>query len=361
MGIIDVKFIDVSDWQELTWLNSGGTRAKKILQSPQGDEYYFKCSEHKLAKNNQPEKHYKFEFWNEIIAYQLGRQMGLNMLRYDVAIFKNEIGCLSPKMNKTDDEQLIEVGRYMTALNPDFLPENNSARKEYTFQLLEETIEHFKLTDYWTNFFQTILFDAIISNTDRHQENWAFLGKTSFITEGYKHIEEEVQQKGFKSLNWFKKLLFRTTLDKDKKELAPEIKHFILAKTNINSFAPIYDSGSSLCRELTDDKIVQYLNDDVALEKYILNGKSELRWNDEKLNHFEFIKKLSESAYSKQFINSATFFKKFDNAFIGELLNVIDKEIPEKWSEYSIPSQRKELILKIVSLRFKKINEIVQW
>lgn len=68
---IDIKFIDSSNWQELTWYNSGGTRAKKILQDPNGDEYYFKRSEKKLAKNGKPEKHYKYEFWNEVIAYQL--------------------------------------------------------------------------------------------------------------------------------------------------------------------------------------------------------------------------------------------------------------------------------------------------
>ena len=75
------------------------------MQDFDGNEYYFKCSEKKPAKDAQLEKYYKYEFWNEIIAYQLGKSLGLDMLRYDVAIFNGEIGCISPKMIITDEEQ----------------------------------------------------------------------------------------------------------------------------------------------------------------------------------------------------------------------------------------------------------------
>ncbi len=206
-SIIDIKFIDASEWQELSWYNSGGTRAKKVLQDPQGNEYYFKCSEKKPAKDGKAEKFYKYEFWNEIIAYQLGKNLGLNMLRYDVAIFDGEIGCISPKMTVTDQEQLIEVGRFMTALNSDFLPEDYKTRTEYTFQLLEKTFTYFKLHKYSNFFFETLLFDIIIGNTDRHQENWAFIGNTSNLVEALNEIEAEVKQNGFKSLKWYIKFL----------------------------------------------------------------------------------------------------------------------------------------------------------
>ena len=72
-----VTFIDASGWSELTWFNSGGTRAKRILQDDTGNIWYFKCSEKKAAKDGKPEKYYKYEFWSEIIAYQLGSQLGL--------------------------------------------------------------------------------------------------------------------------------------------------------------------------------------------------------------------------------------------------------------------------------------------
>ncbi|MCH5716105.1 hypothetical protein [Niabella hibiscisoli] len=108
----------------------------------------------KPSKDGKPEKHYKYEFWNEVIAYQLGKYLGLDMLRYDVAVFDGEIGCISPKMTVTDEEQLIEIGRFMTAINSDFLPENYKTRTEYTFQLLTETLDYFSLSQYLPFFFR---------------------------------------------------------------------------------------------------------------------------------------------------------------------------------------------------------------
>ncbi|MGJ1321962.1 hypothetical protein ACR780_04685 [Sphingobacterium faecium] len=69
---MDVKFIDTTGWQETYWLNSGGTREKHILQDENDDLWYFKRSERKPGKGNNPEKYYKDEFWSEIIAYQIG-------------------------------------------------------------------------------------------------------------------------------------------------------------------------------------------------------------------------------------------------------------------------------------------------
>lgn len=70
---MDVKFIDTSEWQILRWLSSGGTREKRILQDANDSKWYFKCSERKPASLTHPEKHYKYEFWSEVIAYQLGK------------------------------------------------------------------------------------------------------------------------------------------------------------------------------------------------------------------------------------------------------------------------------------------------
>ena len=128
-----VNFIDASEWTELFWYNSGGTRAKRILQAPTGEEWFFKCSEKKPAKDGKAEKYYKYEFWSEVIAFQVGKELGLNILRYEPAINNNEIGCISPLMIKRDEEQLLEVGRYMTALNPNFLPKDTKTITEYTF------------------------------------------------------------------------------------------------------------------------------------------------------------------------------------------------------------------------------------
>lgn len=57
---------DISTWNSQPWYNTGGTRAKKYVQSRDGKYYFFKRSQLK------PGKDYKFEFWSEIIACQVG-------------------------------------------------------------------------------------------------------------------------------------------------------------------------------------------------------------------------------------------------------------------------------------------------
>ncbi len=85
---------------------------------------------------------------------------GLNVLRYDVAIHNGQIGCISQKMNKTDEEQLMKIGRYMTSLNQPFLPEDNKTRDQYTFHFVEKTIDHFNLQDHWPIFTSDYPMDA---------------------------------------------------------------------------------------------------------------------------------------------------------------------------------------------------------
>lgn len=328
---IDIKFIDTTEWQELFWYNSGGTRAKKILQDPSGKEYFFKCSEKKPARDGKPEKYYKYEFWNEIIAYQLGKNLGLDVLRYDVAVFDGEIGCLSPKMTVTDEEQLIEVGRFMTAINPDFLPENNKTRSEYTFQLLTKTLDYFNLNQYLPFFFETILFDAIIGNTDRHQENWAFIGKTTFISRSFK-----------------------------KRPRLTNLSYPDFIKSEVSKTAPIYDNGSSLARELTNDRVDFLLNNEDELIRYIENGKSELHWNNTKLSHFDLVERLLNTSYRTMVLEAGKFLNKWQVDLASAILTEIDAQAMGNLADSKIPANRKALILELLSLRFKKLSHLVR-
>ena len=80
------KYIDISNWKTQVHVHTGGTRDKFIAISPDDDKkYYFKTSINKGFKN------YKYEFWSEVIASELGRSLGFNVLIYDVASFKEKI------------------------------------------------------------------------------------------------------------------------------------------------------------------------------------------------------------------------------------------------------------------------------
>lgn len=96
------KYIDISNWKTQVHVHTGGTRDKFIAISPDDDKkYYFKTSINKGFKN------YKYEFWSEVIASELGRSLGFNVLIYDVASFKDKIGCLSKSIIEEDKKSTM--------------------------------------------------------------------------------------------------------------------------------------------------------------------------------------------------------------------------------------------------------------
>jgi hypothetical protein len=353
-----VKIYDVTNWQELTWLNSGGTRAKRILQSDDGSEWYFKCSERKPATANNPEKYYKYEFWSEVIAYHLGDFYGLDILRYDVGFYENQIGCLSPKMNISGKEQLVEIGRFMTAQNPEFVPDDYAFRKEYSYQLLKETLESFDLNKYASLFFQTVLFDAVIGNTDRHQENWAFICSSSLIAERVAQIlKDEVLSE--KNGDRIETSLLKIKNIKDPDALDRILQRIKLKAIDIIKMAPIYDSGSSLGRELSEDRVKALLNEPDILKKYIDKGSCEIHWKKRKLSHFDFITKLMETGHTEDLRKAGSFLKMDSSSFINNFLDKIDVDLPPHLNLYCIPAPRKQLIFNLLTLRSQKLLELI--
>ncbi len=346
-----VKVYDVKEWQELTWFNSGGTRAKRILQSNDGMEWYFKSSERKPAINGKPEKYYKYEFWSEIIAYQLGCFYDLNILRYDVGFYNDQIGCLSRKMVDSEREQLVEIGRFMTIQNPQFVPDNYALRKEYSYQLLKETLQSFHLNSYTNLFLKTILFDAIIGNTDRHQENWAFICNSSLDSEKIRKIVVKEPE--------YVKLQSISPKEIDANSLEAMYQRVKLKAIDILKMAPIYDSGSSLGRELSHEKVTNLLKNKANLKRYIDKGACEIHWDRKKLTHFDFITRLMESEHRTKILKEGMFLKKAPDDFVKDLLSKVDQGLPDHLKTYCIPTERKELIFKLVTLRAQRLRKLI--
>ena len=96
------EFYNISDWLEKRHFQTGGTRNKSIFENPEtGELFYFKTSLKRVNDN------YKYEFWSEILASEIGKILGFNTLRYDIACHRNEVGCLSKSMVDTTSKQLF--------------------------------------------------------------------------------------------------------------------------------------------------------------------------------------------------------------------------------------------------------------
>ncbi len=344
----DLKlFEDISHWEEQFWLHSGGTRNKKILSAPNGVLYFFKES-----FNNNEGKFYKYEFFSEVIASFLGKMIGLNLLNYTIAIFNDQIGCLSKNMLQANEE-LIESGKYLKGYNPDFIIEKENPKSKYDYQLIDETLRKYFNQSEIDKIHELIIFDAIIGNSDRHQENWGYIAKHNFVTKAISEIEQAYEDPESKNtiekiVGYFsKRKLDIKDINSAKLELIREIK-----------MSPIYDSGCSLGREIEESRVALLLKNEEMLLAYINRGKAEIHWKGKKLSHFDLVYKIIE-VDPKIKITIRSFLEKIDLIEFRNFVFKLDLDIPECFKQYKISNERKELIVNIITLRLEKISKIV--
>lgn len=311
------KFFEISDWEEHEYLSTGGTRDKAVVEDPSdGQLYFFKTS---LKKK---EKDYTYEFWSEVIASEVGQMLGFNTLRYDVAAYKQRLGCLSKLMINPSKEQLIEGYKWINLYQNTYDAEDRNA---YTFQVIDAALNGlFKGKGFSESLISALVFDSIIGNEDRHQENWGIIVSTE-ITE---------ESRGF---------IFT------KKTPVPKIAY---------KFAPIYDSGSSLGRELREEKVNQMLTDKVQLEAYINRGQSEIHWEGEigKQKHFDLLNKIAGFGYSDIIAKEIRRIRElYDNEQLIHIVRHIDDCLPDTFNLQKIPEKRKDLLIKLLTLRIERL------
>lgn len=351
----NVKFFDIQKWNVQPWYNTGGTRDKKYVQSPEGEFYYFKTS---IVK---PGKDFKYEFWGEIIASEIGLLLGFDILPYNIAYDGIKVGCISKSMFTPGEEELVEGGKYLQAFENTFDPGNKALRNMYTFQLIESTLKFFGYEKQIKNIIEILVFDSLIGNSDRHQENWAFITKLSILSNTIKVIEDLVKKREFdKFPGFFKNLIKKKLLNKDASDLNSEGKKMILYFNKDARFAPIYDSGSSLGRELTEQKISSMLTNIKEIEAYVNRGEPEIRWENEKPKFFNMLDKVKGSQYSSYLNESLLRIReRYDEQKTTEIVNNIDNALPSFLNSDKLPSQRKELITKLITLRVEKLMHIL--
>jgi hypothetical protein len=345
-------YYDISLWNELKWYNTGGTRAKRYVQEPATDNYfYFK----------QSDENFIFEFWSEIMAYEIGQHLGFDVLRYDVAFYQNKIGCICKSMIKPDEESLIGGGQYLQAFETSFNPEDKQLRKNYTFQLIEGALQTFKLDHFLEQLIEIIVFDAIIGNGDRHQENWAFIGSYSLIGKGLGEVENSYNPNRFEKFpTWVKNIVNKKILNKDTGKLNQDAQFVRLISSKVDKFTPIFDSGSSLARELTEEKISAMLSNKIEFDAYIGRGKSEIHWEGKKIKHFDLIDNLLKTSYTEilgKVIKRC--ISRHREEEVKKIMDGIDKELPSKFQQVKLSENRKSLIHKLITLRIKKLEQLI--
>lgn len=337
-------YYDISSWSERPWYGTKGTRNKSVVHNPiTGFDYYFKTS---LKK---PDKDYKYEFWSEIVASEIGRFLGFNVLRYDIASKRTEVGCISKFMNNVGESELTEGIQYLTGYNSAYKPERSESKKDYTFQFICKALESFDFKNYINEIIKIIIFDSLIGNSDRHQENWGIIT--------YNRADDKTKNPIVRFFTRFY-LSIHSWLMVNHPVFSSKMKmriHHLLP----NKFAPIYDNGSCLGRENLDGKVLQLLKDNIQLIAYIKRGQSEIHWNQEKKTHFELIQDIMNlyPSFVKAEINRVKSI--YDQSAITKIINEVDKNLPPVLCENKLPDERKELMIKIVSLRYNELIKLL--
>lgn len=348
-----VSFFNIQEWNVQPWFNTGGTRDKKYLQAPDGDFYYFKTS---LSK---PRKDYKYEFWSEVIASEIGKFYGFNLLTYDVAYDGIRLGCISKSMFTPEEEELEEGGKFLQAFDNTFDPNNKELRNLYSFQLIESALKFFGFGENLKHIIEILVFDTLIGNSDRHQENWAFITKSSVLGSGFKNFETLIKERKIEQIPaFFRSIIKKTILNKEGTGLSKEAVKMKIYYNKDVRFSPIYDSGSSLGRELIDTKVASMLRNPQELEAYILRGESEIHWNNRKIRFFNMIENLNSTEYQPELnIILKQMEARNDFASIKDIIQNIDNCLPPEFNSSKIPQNRKDLIVKLITLRFQKLMQ----
>jgi hypothetical protein len=181
---------------------------------------------------------YPLEFWSEIFAYQIAPFCSVPVAVNWPATLQHEdgsvrIGSLSRFLvNIENDEYLEHGGDILSRIKPEFRRKKGEDHSVQLCLLALFALEQGGSAGLVSKFFRQLVFDALIGNSDRHQENWGF------------GVTRKVDQKP----------IFR--------------------------LLPAFDNGTSLGRELNNEKLNAYCNNQNLLDKYIEKGRAHIRWEE---------------------------------------------------------------------------------
>jgi hypothetical protein len=305
------QIIDITLWpggEEIKPYEEGAREKNKITcpsEAPfpfliPGHHYMFKQSNHR----------YPTQFWVEIIAYRLGCLMGVRVPPAFVGIdTTRKIGgaVIEWFYNYPGEvvEEYVPGGDLFQKLNPQY---ERKKGKQHNLMDFTKVVAERDLVQNWQEEWAKIFcFDALIGNTDRHQDNWGIL-------------------------------------------------HYQAG----DCFSPAFDNGTAMGHEIIDRKIPNKVND---LEKYVSASKAthHMKWDrhdEKKIKHVDFLKKLIEQfPKTKEHIYHCLNFS--TKSFEQEVCELLDLSNALSEDYVKLNPERGNFIIKLIEYRFQKVLEIL--
>ncbi|WP_242871372.1 HipA domain-containing protein [Clostridium septicum] len=285
--------IDYSQWDIYEGASEGSGRSEK--------EWLINKDTNEIGLFKFPKTDKTTEHISEKLASELAKTIGLECAKIEIGKYNSRIGSMSYLIN-TEKEILIEGISLINSKYPTYNPGTmyDYLKDEYySLEMILNSINDYNLVD---DFLKIMIFDFLIGNTDRHQNNWAVIS-----------INDNIRM------------------------------------------CPLYDNGSSLCCYLEDEKIDSYLGNDKMKFNSLVNTKSKSRVRLDKKNkkettHLEIVKYICRHYYSS----------------VIELVNTINinltEDIIEKlvfsYDDKLISYKRKQLIKKFLIEKINLLNVV---
>lgn len=173
-----------------------GTK-EKSWYTYKGQKWLFKKSRHLTG-----------EHWSEKVAEQLCIYLGIPHATYELARYRGEIGVTSPSIIEDREKWRMTLGNQLLVMEDPNYPAHHENRfvrvKEHTIYSVMAILDGKRTNNRaprWPGlpesmdaagvFVGYLLLDALISNQDRHHENWAILlnleTKEQFLCPSYDH------------------------------------------------------------------------------------------------------------------------------------------------------------------------------
>ncbi|WIH23365.1 hypothetical protein [Photobacterium damselae] len=177
--IIDISSQIIDDFEAM------GTKSKFwYTDSNDGIEYIFKSIHTQDNQGNPTIRH--GEDWSEKIACEIAELLGVPHAHYDLAISNGERGTRSPNFTKPDENMIFGnhlLERTATSLNTVLEKGERCQRIELIDIILKKVIKNppscwvptLNIKNAHDVFIGYLLLDTIISNQDRHSQNWAMI------------------------------------------------------------------------------------------------------------------------------------------------------------------------------------------
>lgn len=306
-----LRIIDVTKWRKDDEFSifGIGARDKKILWSPIESLDDITADYPYLFKESR--KSCPDQFWMEVIAFVIGSNLGIEVPKAFPAIMQKDngdviCGALIEWFYNPKKETFTHAADFFCKYIEEF--DTKIGKHHNIVDVIKlcrvASLKHNLQTNWRHWIADFILFDSLIGNSDRHQENWGVIcGK--------------VEKRG------------------------KDIR-----------LSPLYDNGTSLGHEKRTNKITCWEN--YRINKYLDKGYHHVRANREetecRLQHFELISMFAYKyeSYKQLFIERLQ--------FNIELLKHKIRELCKLEIDVNLTPERAEWIIRLLIKRYQRIS-----